>query len=1045
MSHEVFRFMTVRPPQMALPQETLENSVELSETDHVRRLKTQKEVGSRSGMIEIAQSHLNHSDFLFIRSRAGYEVYWSIYDDIISVEHDFTKTASEVVRRYSEQSAQEVVNQPEFVRVKNSVSDSIVTAAIVASVSAKNRSLLVNFARILGLLEKLASSNERFKYSRSQFLAQAIILPQGIFPLPPLAQDAVAFRKRGQVQVEKAREASQVALEASQLIESNRRATAALAQAFEKQAASNAVDRTRGFYLSESSIQSLPRDVLDTLSRSELDISVNDISSTTRALEMKSHELAKTVYAGRTRSRYAVKIGNAILSSDRINGTDLILSDAPLPTSKIPGACINTQPDGATRPDMVVSVPSSVGQAHILGFADLMLVEQDLARYELGEISHIENVLKSEVRERSFRTTTTTEETTLSETEIADEKSQDLTTAERFELQAESERVIDETTSKEAGITVNASYGPSVDVNTNYGFSSSTAKHESNRASTNFARDTTARAAAKVQKRTLERRTTRRLQEIVEKNRHSFDNKEGTDNISGIYRFVDKIYRAQVVKYGRRLMFEFMVPEPAAFLRHAKSQQPTDEVPFPYPEPPGYCVNGKFVDLSPQDIDRENYLFWASRYDVEDIDPPPASSLVISSASSKDTITDTVSVSQNAVKLSSSKLDIEIQDGYLAHSAIFNVYGQTQKTEDGIHAVVIQAQNVQHTYVEPDSDKNFFQRLLPTAKLAVTINTSAFHNYELIVTVYCELSKEEYQSWQYRVFRSVMNAYNDKISRYNGALETARIKRSYNAYSGSNPFFNRETEKTELKKGCLSILTNQDFSAFNAMLRNVPLHGYPEIAFADAQAEGRYIQFFENSFEWVNMTYVFYPYFWGNKEDWLMVSQISDDDPLYARFLQAGAARVQVPVRPGFEKAICHYLEGLGIWNGEGEFIVRSDGALDPLYVSVLSEIKETLSYRGTEGPGRLTVERGSTNIIGDNTSFGQEEDENRRISIRGRTYIIKKVHSEIRIELSEKYQGESEQEVAYTLQGKLVGEPWEVRLPTALVRLGGAMSIFES
>ena len=39
------------------------------------------------------------------------------------------------------------------------------------------------------------------------------------------------------------------------------------------------------------------------------------------------------------------------------------------------------------------------------------------------------------------------------------------------------------------------------------------------------------------------------------------------------------------------------------------------------------------------------------------------------------------------------------------------------------------------------------------------------------------------------------------------------------------------------------------------------------------------------------MLYIFYPYFWGNKEDWVTISQITDDDPLYTRFLQAGAAR----------------------------------------------------------------------------------------------------------------------------------------------------------
>ena len=78
-------------------------------------------------------------------------------------------------------------------------------------------------------------------------------------------------------------------------------------------------------------------------------------------------------------------------------------------------------------------------------------------------------------------------------------------------------------------------------------------------------------------------------------------------------------------------------------------------------------------------------------------------------------------------------------------------------------------------------------------------------------------------------------------------------------------------------------------------------YGYPEIDFDEAKAESRLHQFLEQALEWPNMTYLFYPYFWNRKGEWLKLAQLSVDDALFNRFLQdrlaagagAGAARLR--------------------------------------------------------------------------------------------------------------------------------------------------------
>jgi hypothetical protein len=57
------------------------------------------------------------------------------------------------------------------------------------------------------------------------------------------------------------------------------------------------------------------------------------------------------------------------------------------------------------------------------------------------------------------------------------------------------------------------------------------------------------------------------------------------------------------------------------------------------------------------------------------------------------------------------------------------------------------------------------------------------------------------------------------------------------------------------------------------------------------------------------MTYLFYPYQWAGRSRWAELAVRTSADPLHEAFLQAGAARVVVPVREGFEHTVARYLE----------------------------------------------------------------------------------------------------------------------------------------
>ena len=76
---------------------------------------------------------------------------------------------------------------------------------------------------------------------------------------------------------------------------------------------------------------------------------------------------------------------------------------------------------------------------------------------------------------------------------------------------------------------------------------------------------------------TREERSTRTIDEFIETNLHRLQAPDG--HVVGLYRWVDKIYQAKVVNYGKRLMFEFLVPEPAAFHLYAQTEMAATPTP----------------------------------------------------------------------------------------------------------------------------------------------------------------------------------------------------------------------------------------------------------------------------------------------------------------------------------------------------------------------------------------------------------------------------------------------------------------------------------
>lgn len=245
------------------------------------------------------------------------------------------------------------------------------------------------------------------------------------------------------------------------------------------------------------------------------------------------------------------------------------------------------------------AVPDTHSSVEPVGVADLLIVRQELKCYEAREIAHIENILQGEYKSREHRRATTTEELVVTETETETEDEREHETTDRFEMQRETAETIKNDASVEAGLRVSGSYGMAVEFESHINGAMSQSRERSTRQASEHAREVSSRSASRVTERFKRTELRRLVREVEEKNAHKIDNRGGNGHVSGIYQWVEKTYEAQIWNYGLRTMYDFTVPEPAAFLIEALANE----------QPEGSLEKPTDFNLKPSQITENNYHY----------------------------------------------------------------------------------------------------------------------------------------------------------------------------------------------------------------------------------------------------------------------------------------------------------------------------------------------------------------------------------------------------------------------------------------------------
>jgi hypothetical protein len=688
---------------------------------------------------------------------------------------------------------------------------------------------------------------------------------------------------------------------------------------------------------------------------------------------------------------------------------------------------------------------------------DLFLIKEELARFEAGDIADIENILAGEKKMRRHRTLLHSETTTQTSTETLTSEERDHQVSEKFSLQSEVKSAVDQKLAFDAGVTATIQFGPSTTLTPHANVTGSTSKSDSQSTARSYGKELVDKAVSQLQEKVQKLQITKVISEVEEKNLHSIDNtQQGAQHRAGIYYWVNKVTHAQVYNYGKHTMFDVIVPEPAAIYKKLFTMKLLGDKTTQAPPKPG---------ITPQDIQRGTYGSLLNQYGIattDEIEPPDP------------TICVQVAFSQNVptpddgktTAFSSNDFKSDITKGYKAAAMDYDIRASTghpmSTGPDDQVAVSVNVGNVcilfndMNEYSQgTQSNQNWTatgHRAMLGEEGTIAVAVAGFSSLALSlsgsISVTCVLTDESFEKWQTQIYNLVMSDYNRKLDAYNASSNTDS---ELFQIPGKNPFLNRETERNEFKRHIIAVLMCNYFNGIGSMMERVAPCGYPEIEFAKLDKDAPVIQFFEQVFQWEYITYLFYHSMWARKCKWPDLIDTDSGDPLFDKFLMAGAARVQIPVRPGLESTFGWFLKTGQIWNATGEPPISGDDD----YVSMIQELKEADQCDYSDRPGLIAAVQGSDTLVLTQSTFywdlvnGQvntlaiDNDADREILVNFKVYRIVRVeqanpadNSTWNITIDPGYADPDGVNMKHAVGAVFVGAPWEIVVPTELVYL---------
>lgn len=371
------------------------------------------------------------------------------------------------------------------------------------------------------------------------------------------------------------------------------------------------------------------------------------------------------------------------------------------------------------------------------------------------------------------------------------------------------------------------------------------------------------------------------------------------------YRMMRK-WRTDLFRYGLRLTFDIVIPNPGArlwaFHRRVRKLDEQIRKPFVFP-------------LKLNSLTEDNWKSEADKYEGV-IEPPPPKSIPIS-----------ISRSLQDPKGGMEIFEFVAPDGYIMNSREVRIDGMwlgadnpslmfppDTKLEVEPYTVTSEEKGgtFKGTSTGSGSGKHASWFLYYSKVNRITINV-------VMGAVREELTLEAWRTKSWTTLRDTAFAkWQDEIAR----LQAER-DRLWMELSGKDTLTLRRLEREELIRQTLYWVIGEQFdptpSEVGRILKklvDMEQNQLPdELPNADlarqltkdewatAAGFGDIVKYLHHAIEWENLLYFLYPYFWGSDDIAREKMLFEHPDVNHRDFLRAGYTRIVIPVRPGFEES----------------------------------------------------------------------------------------------------------------------------------------------
>jgi hypothetical protein len=233
-------------------------------------------------------------------------------------------------------------------------------------------------------------------------------------------------------------------------------------------------------------------------------------------------------------------------------------------------------------------------------------------------------------------------------------------------------------------------------------------------------------------------------------------------------------------------------------------------------------------------------------------------------------------------------------------------------------------------------------------KLKLGFKGTGTGHLEVGVQVICRRTEEHYAEWRQQVFETLYGAWSKWDRDFKSNQQTATLLGGVSGAERSSSR-NKDMIREELKRQVISWLLGEVPFGGRPSVRprtTDATHPWRQFDVDQVIADAPTVQFFEQAFDWPNMGWICYPYYWAGPDDWLELAEHEAADPEYERFMRAGAARVLLPVRPSFENAVNYWLVYRKPFLGRGLPLPQ-----DKMFVSLATEIRNLTESPVDGGP----------------------------------------------------------------------------------------------